>query len=99
MHARISVMGKASRSKLSTTVAAENYQFLVALVEKGEAASLAEAVDEAVAQLRRSENRRRLAKATSAYFESLSPEELSEESSLANSMHKAAGAVDFDREL
>lgn len=99
MHARISVMGKAARSKLSTTLAAENYQFLVALVEKGEAASLAEAVDEAVAQLRRSENRRRLAKATSAYFESLSPEELSEESSLANSMHKAAGAADFDREL
>jgi hypothetical protein len=38
-------MGKAARSKLSTTVAAENYQFLVALVEKGKAASLAEAVD------------------------------------------------------
>lgn len=92
-------MGKAARAKLSTTVAAENYRFLVTLVEKGEAASLAEAVDEAVEHLRRSENRRRLAKATSEYFESLSPEELSEETSLANSMHKAAAGVDFDREL
>jgi len=92
-------MGKAARSKLSTTVAAENYQFLVALVEKGKAASLAEAVDEAVEQLRRSENRRQLAKATSEYFDSLSPEELSEETSLATSLHKTAEALDFDREL
>jgi hypothetical protein len=92
-------MGKAARSKLSTTVAAENYQFLVTLVEKGEAASLAEAVDEAVEHLRRSENRRRLAKATSEYFDSLSPEDLSEETSMATSLHKAAEAVDFDREL
>ena len=54
---------------------------------------------EAVAQLRRSENRRRLAKATSDYFDSLSSEELVEEKSLAASMHKAAQGVDFDREL
>jgi hypothetical protein len=95
----MSDMAKAARTKLSTTVAPENYQFLIALVEKGEAASLAEAVDEAVAQLRRSENRRRLAKATSDYFDSLSSEELVEEKSLAASMHKAAQGVDFDREL
>jgi hypothetical protein len=95
----MSGMGKAARSKLSTTVAAENYQFLVTLVEKGEAASLAEAVDEAVEHLRRSENRRRLAKATSEYFESLTPEEVSEETALATSLHKAAGSVNFDREL
>ena len=95
----MTVMGKAARAKLSTTVAAENYTFLVTLVEKGQVASLAEAVDEAVAQLRRSENRRQLAKATTEYFESLSSEELSEETALANSMHKAAGAMDFDREL
>lgn len=92
-------MGKSARTKLSTTVAAENYRFLVTLVEKGEAASLAEAVDGAVEHLRRSENRRRLAKATSEYFEYQSPEELSEETSLATSLHRAAEAVDFDRDL
>jgi hypothetical protein len=92
-------MNRAGRAKLSTTVAVENYQFLVALVKKGAAASLAEAVDEAVEHLRRSENRRRLAKATSEYFDSLTPEELGEERSLATSLHKAAKGVDFDREL
>jgi hypothetical protein len=40
-----------------------------------------------------------LAKATSEYFDSLSPEELSEETSLATSLHKTAEALDFDREL
>ena len=92
-------MSKTGRAKLSTTVAAENYQFLVALVKRGEAASLAEAVDEAVEHLRRSENRRKLAKATSEYFDSLSSEELAEERSLAASLHEAAKGVDFDREL
>lgn len=95
----MSSVPKLVRSKLSTTVAAENYQFLIRLVKQGEAASLAEAVDEAISQLRRSSNRQRLAKATSDYFDGLSAEELSEESSLAADMHQAAGAVDFDREL
>jgi hypothetical protein len=40
-----------------------------------------------------------LAKATSEYFDSLSPEELAEERSLAESLHEAGKGVDFDREL
>jgi Arc/MetJ-type ribon-helix-helix transcriptional regulator len=79
-------------------VAAENYEFLNALVATGRAGSLAEAIDEAVEQFRRSENRRRLAKATAEYFDRLTPDELSEEQSLAESMSKAATGIDFDRE-
>ena len=91
-------MSKAGRAKLSTTVAAENYRFLTALVNSGKAASLAEAVDEAVEHFRRMENRRRLAKATSEYFESLTTKELADENSLAESMSRAASGMDFDRD-
>jgi hypothetical protein len=91
-------MTKTARAKLSTTVAPENYRFLTALVRTGKAGSLAEAVDEVVEQFRRIENRRRLATATSEYFESLTPEELADERSLGESMSKAAAGLDFDRE-
>ena len=89
---------KSSRAKLSTTVAPETYTYLTALVESGRVRTLAEAVDEAVEHLRRSENRRRLAQATAEYYESLSPEEMAEERSLAQSMSEAAKGIDFDRE-
>jgi hypothetical protein len=91
-------MAKTARAKLSTTVAPENYRFLTALVKNGKAGSLAEAVDEVVEQFRRIENRRRLATATSAYFESLTPEELADDQSLGESMSKAAAGMNFDRE-
>jgi hypothetical protein len=91
-------MSKVARAKISTTVAAENYRFLSGLVRSGRAASLAEAVDVAVEQYRRLENRRRLARATSDYFDSLSPEELADEQALAESMSKATAGMDFDRE-
>ena len=91
-------MNKVARAKLSTTVAAENYRFLAGLVRTGKAASLAEAVDEAVEQFRRLENRRRLARATSDYFDSLSPEDVADEQALAESMSKATAGMDFDCE-
>jgi hypothetical protein len=89
---------KAGRAKLSTTIAAENYKYLSALVKAGKADSLAEAVDEAVENLRRGENRRQLPRATAEYFDSLSPDALAEENSLADSLHEAAATIDFDRE-
>ena len=92
-------MPKAGRAKLSTTVAPENYEYLSRLVKFGKAASLAEAVDEAIENLRRTENRRRLARATAEYFGSLSAEALTEERSLAESLGDAAKGTDFDREL
>ncbi len=90
---------KATRAKLSTTVAHENLQYLTALVRSGKAGSLAEAVDEAVEHLRRSENRRQLAAATTEYYASLMPEALNEESDISNSLRRSAKKVDFDREL
>jgi Arc/MetJ-type ribon-helix-helix transcriptional regulator len=92
-------MSRAGRSKLSTTIAAENYRFLTSLVKSGKAGSLAEAVDEAVENLRKTENRRRLAQATAEYFDALSPQELTDERSLAASMHEMAKQIDFDNEL
>jgi hypothetical protein len=90
---------KATRAKLSTTVAPENYEYLTALVRSGRAGSLAEAVDEAVERLRRSENRIGLAKATASYYESLSPEALKEEKAMGASLRNASQDVDFDDEL
>lgn len=92
-------MSKLGRAKISTTIAAENYRFLTALVKNGSAASLAEAVDEAVACFRRNSNRQKLARATAEYFASLSPEATAEERSLAVDLHNAASGFDFDREL
>jgi hypothetical protein len=89
---------KPARAKLSTTVAPENYRYLTTLVKSGKASSLAEAVDEAIENLRRAQNRRRLSQATAEYFDSLSPDALAEESSLADSLHEAASRIDFDHE-
>jgi hypothetical protein len=91
-------MSRTGRAKISTTIAPENYEYLTALVRAGKIGSLAEAVDQAVEQLRRAENRRRLAKATADYFGSLSRDALTEESLLAESLHEAARDIDFDRE-
>lgn len=89
---------KSARAKLSTTVAPETYRYLTEMVESGRVQNLAEAVDQAVEQMRRAENRRRLARATSEYYESFSADEMAEERSLADSMSSAAGKVDFNRE-
>lgn len=89
---------RASRAKLSTTVAAENFAFLERCVSTGRTHSIAEAVDLAIARLRRAENRRRLERATAAYFEGLTPEAEAEEDRLALQLHAGAGAIDFDLE-
>jgi hypothetical protein len=46
--------------------------------------------------INRKENRRRLGKATTQYFESLSPAESAEEQSLAQSLSQASAKVNFD---
>jgi hypothetical protein len=55
-------------------------------------------VDEAVEQMRMRENRRRLAHATTEYYESLPGDGIAEEHALAESMRIAARKVDFNRE-
>jgi len=87
-----------NRMKLSTTVAAENFSFLETMVSTGRTDSIAEAVDLAIARLRRVENRARLEAATAEYFNGLAPEAQAEEQALARQLHLSAGSVDFDLE-
>jgi len=87
------------RAKLSTTVAAENFAFLETLVTSGRTDSIARAVDLAIARLRRAEDRRRLERATAAYFNGLDPKTQAEEERLAHQLHASARGLDFDREL
>lgn len=95
----MSASTKMAREKLSTTVSAETYQFLQAMVDHGEAANLAEAVDAVVSRMRRVENRRRLADATAKYFEQLPAKVQIEEQELAEDLSAVAGAIDFDNEI
>jgi len=88
-----------NRVKLSTTVAAENLAYLGALVSAGRTGSIAEAVDLAIARLRREENRARLDRATAAYFEGLSADAWAEERDLAHRLHASTSGLDFDRDL
>ena len=87
-----------NRMKLSTTVAAENFTFLESMVSTGRTDSIAEAVDMAIARLRRVENRARLEAATAEYFRGLTPQTQAEEQTLARQLHVSAGSVDFDLE-
>lgn len=87
--------GRETRSKISTTIAPETMEFLERKVKLGEASSIAEALDAAIAALRRLENRRRLAKATAEYFAGVG----AEENALGAEMASAASGVDFNEEL
>jgi hypothetical protein len=84
--------------KLSTTVAAENFTFLETMVNTGRTDSIAEAVDLAIARLRRMENRAQLERATAEYFAGLTPDAQAEEQTLAGQLHLSARNVDFDLE-
>lgn len=90
---------KMARAKLSTTVASETYQFLEQMVERGQAATLAEALDAAITKVRQMENRKRLADATTRYFERLDSQTMAKENALAEDMMSAAGRIDFDKEI
>jgi hypothetical protein len=79
-------------------VDAENFNFLEALVSRGRTESIAEAVDMAIAQLRRSENRARLEAATTLYFDGLSGHAQAEENELARRLHSSSIGLDFDLE-
>lgn len=87
-----------NRIKLSTTVAAENFSFLETMVSTGRSDSIAEAVDLAIARLRRVENRAQLEAATAAYFDGLSPDAEAEEQAMTGLLHGSARGVDFDLE-
>jgi hypothetical protein len=87
-----------SRQKISTTIAPETLSYLERLIEKGEARTLAEAIDLTVTRLLAVENRERLANDTAAYFERMSPEQAEEEARLGAALAGSAQGIDFDRE-
>lgn len=95
----MSAAPKMARAKLSTTVASETYEFLEQMVERGEAATLAEALDASINKVRKMENRRRLADATARYFEQLDSHNMEKENALAKDMMSAASTIDFDKEI
>ncbi|HKD15294.1 MAG TPA: hypothetical protein VKE71_12245 [Candidatus Angelobacter sp.] len=90
---------KLGRSKLSTTVSSETYTFLEQMVKRGQAATLAEALDMAINRIRKLENRKRLADATSRYYQQLDSAAVAEENALARDMMSGAGTIDFDEEI
>jgi hypothetical protein len=87
------------RQKISTTIAPDTLDYLEKMVERGEAATLAKAIDIAVTRLRAAENRERLERDTAAYFEQMSDEESAEETRLAAALSQSARGIDVDREL
>jgi len=90
------MVSMATRHKLSTTISAESYEYLESLIRAGRAQTFAEAVDRAIEAVRRLDNRRRLERDTSLYFNTLSAEAASEETELAAALSDAAALVSFD---
>jgi hypothetical protein len=87
---------RAARKKISTTIAAENAAFLNAMLKRGKADSLAEAVDHVIALARQAEARERLEAATEKYFNSLSEEDAAEENRLGAALAYESSKVNFD---
>jgi hypothetical protein len=90
---------RSHRQKISTTIAPETLAYLERLLDSGEAATLAEAIDNAVERLRAIENRERLERDTAAYFDGMTEEEEAEENRLASALMASARNFDVDREL
>lgn len=86
-----------ARKKLSTTIGADNFTYLHALVRAGKASSVGQAVDLAIERARRLDNRARLSRDTAAYFANLPAKAAQEEAALEAAMSSAAGEVDFDQ--
>ncbi|MFQ5663069.1 MAG: hypothetical protein ACE5HL_04495 [Terriglobia bacterium] len=84
------------REKLSTTIAPESYAYLRSLIKARKARNLAEALDWALARLRRLDNRARLERDTAAYFARLSAKAAADESRLEAALDQVADEVDFD---
>jgi hypothetical protein len=87
-----------TREKISTTISSASLSYLEQLIEKGEARTLADAIDLAIERLLVYENRERLANDTAAYFDNLSPEAMEEENQLAAALSSGVKGIDFDRE-
>jgi hypothetical protein len=84
------------RRKLSTTISPEGYAYLRSLIRAGKVENLAQAIDLVLAEFRRTENRRRLERATAQYYDHASQEAIDEENSLAAAFDATAGEISVD---
>jgi hypothetical protein len=85
-----------TRQKISTTISSDTLSYLEDLIKRGEARTLAEAIDLAVQQLLIYENRERLANDTAAYFANMTDEEAAEERRFEAALSQSAAGIDFD---
>ena len=86
-----------TRQKISTTISSDTLFFLEDSIKRGEARTLAEAIDLAVRQLLVYQNRERLANDTAAYFANMTDEEAEEERRLEAALSQSAAGIDFDQ--
>lgn len=84
------------RIKISTTIAPEGYALLERMITSGRAENLAAAIDLALDEIGREENRARLERAASEYFENRTAEELAEDAAFESALGKTAAHVNFD---
>jgi hypothetical protein len=85
-----------TRQKISTTISPQTLQYLDDLIRKGEARTLAEALDLTVKRLLAHENRERLALDTAAYFANMSDAEALEEQRLETALSQTTAGIGFD---
>jgi Arc/MetJ-type ribon-helix-helix transcriptional regulator len=86
-----------ARQKISTTISPQTLEFLEGLVKRGEAHTLAEALDLAIGKLQVYENRDRLARDTDAYYANMTGAEAAEERRLEAVLSQASEGIDFEQ--
>jgi hypothetical protein len=87
---------RVSRQKISTTISAESLAYLQQLMDGGEARNLADAIDFSIQRLLVYENRERLARDTTAYFDNMTEEEAEEERKLEAALCQSTTGINFD---
>ena len=88
---------RVTRQKISTTISPATFSYLEQLIKRGEARTLAEAIDLVVQQLLVYENRESLANDTAAYFANMTDEEATAEQRLEAALAQSAVGIDFDQ--
>ncbi|HET6179980.1 MAG TPA: hypothetical protein VFE61_23870 [Candidatus Sulfotelmatobacter sp.] len=86
-----------TRQKISTTISPQTLAYLDDLIAKGEARTLAEALDLAIERLLTFENRERLAADTTSYFADMTDAEAAEEQRLEAALSQTSSGIDFDQ--
>lgn len=85
-----------TRQKLSTTISPESFAYLRAEVESGRAANTGQALDRALAAVRRGRRRAELEKRTAEYFAGMNPRARKQEATLEVALGALADEVEFE---